>query len=501
MAENKISNVHPDFSDLVANLEAVFKEHPEWETIYPFTAVGAFIDSLAAIGTMWNYSIEKAVQESFSDTAVLPSSHYQIARMLGASIHRNSPASVTCNLVVSGNGSIPQYTQFQVDGVPFYNAEQIIFPAGNDRIVEGVVLHQGTIVRKRFLATGKAYQTLVIGENFTTSEHFISVRVGTTNYVRQKEPLWYKKSDNPFWDQTRPDGSTQLVFGNGEYGNMPESGATISVTYAECLGADGNSPSAELDVQLLTVLSGITALTGITLADSRGTPAGGKSYESAEDMQYAGPRRFAANSLAVRRQDWETLCLEFPLTDVVDATTWGEHEERFISGNPPSPINMNVVHVCPLLSSSTLDSVQTGMTSGGAPILKDLTQDFKEYIESLGYVMSTIVVREPKVLEVGFDVQVFVASGSVVQSTSSAVTQAFNKFFSRKRGALGATYYQSDLIKVVQSISGVDYSIISNITTTDPEVGTTTAVNQISLLKNQYATVGNINISVLTTQR
>ncbi len=211
MSDNKISNVKPDFDDLVEGLNTSLQTKDAWTDLLPFSGGSALVDFMAAVGTMLNYSIERAVQELNFDTAELDYSKYSNARSIGVVPNRRTPASVLCTLTIDGTGSIPAYTQFQIDGIPFYNDVAVIHGGGLTD-VPNVKLYQGEVNVKRFVGTGEQYQTLVFGSGFTVGEQFVEVTVGGLEFARQKLPLWDTESTSVFQDRTKPDGAVACIW-------------------------------------------------------------------------------------------------------------------------------------------------------------------------------------------------------------------------------------------------------------------------------------------------
>lgn len=502
MPETKLSNVRPDFESLVEDLRSGLGAYDSWEDILPFSAGTAMIEFMAAIGTMLNYSIEKAAQEQNFDTMGIDSSVYRLARTLGVNPNRRYPASVVVSFTVDATAAvIPKYTQFQVDGIDYYNYEEITINPSVGASVDNITLYQGTINTKRYVGTGKAYQVIRFGQNFTASEHFVSVRVGAVEFTRVKHPLWMTVDNetNPFWDTTLPDGSVQLVFGNEEFGTIPEVGSQIFITYAETLGSEANTPESGLRVSLIDTVTGISNLVGTSkTALGGGTPQGGKDADSVDDLKWQAPRLYAAGERAVRREDWRALIISWIEADIIDASVWGEHEERFTGSGCLGPFNMNVVYICPLLSAGTLHAIPVSDTNGNTVNI-DKTPDLLAYLEDRKYVNSTVVIRHPEEFPVDLDISVFVFTGVQVDFITSTITTALNKLFSKRRGALGSTHQASDITDVIKSFSQVDYCVINSIKVQVDN--TLTTVDKVVLSKIQYAKLNNLNITVQTTER
>ena len=218
---------------------------------------------MAGIGTMLNYSIEKGIQEQFSNTAGLDSSILSLAWTLGVPVRRKVGARVTVALTTEAQVtvSVPAYSSFDVDGEPYYNKDPFYIIAG--RASTQVTLYQGVIETARFRGTGKPYQTYAVSRRFEADDSFFTVLVDKAEYTRTRLPLWsVDRAQRVFQDRTTPEGQVQILFSNPDYAIVPPAGSDIRFIYAVTTGSKGNKQSSSLPVKLVSLfsLSGIPNL-------------------------------------------------------------------------------------------------------------------------------------------------------------------------------------------------------------------------------------------------
>lgn len=245
-----LTKVKPDFYDLVSALQGELKNRDSWVDVYPGATGQTLIEFMSAIGMFNQWSIEKALREAFLHTANRSSSIYSIARMLGVRIARKLPGIHTATMTrtnVSGFPittalSIAPYSQFFVDGVPYFNRSSFMFQTASDTI-DGVFLHQGTVYQKEYISDGTAFQQFIIPSlsPMSVSDADVYVLVDGEPWEIIQDGLWhYDATSKVVSDETLGNGDVMLQFGNGYNGVIPQINAKITVLYAETLGAKTN---------------------------------------------------------------------------------------------------------------------------------------------------------------------------------------------------------------------------------------------------------------------
>ena len=159
-----ISAVSADFSTLLVQLQEHVRKNETWKDLHVSSTGRIILDLIAAIGAFLQNSIHVAFKEGFIQTANRDSSVYAATRMLGAKINRKSPAKTKVWLNRTATSSvltIPEYTQFVVGGMEYFNADTIVFPSGESVIpinigfdADGLAVRKDSIVAQVYTLLG-----------------------------------------------------------------------------------------------------------------------------------------------------------------------------------------------------------------------------------------------------------------------------------------------------------------------------------------------------------
>ena len=370
-----LSNVKPDFESLVQQLNAALSNKDAWTDLVLSGTGQTLIEFLAGIGTMLSFNVERGVQEVFMDTANLDTSIISIARTLGVNPQRrvSGKTTVTLNLTngpFAGSVTIPALSQFDIEGVAYYNSEDITFAASTTQLT-GIILEQGEIQTQNFTGNGNPFQKFIFGQKFTINENLMKVVVDSTTYTRERRSFFqFTSTDTVFLEDTLPDGSIRVSFPNDKFGTVPANGASIAVTFAESLGLEGNNASTNLTVNLTsTIVTGFGTLSvsGVTTAGT----SGGQAKEDPEELRFTAPRIFASADRAITRQDWKSISLRFTDRNIVDALAVGEFE---LAPTDNTRMNESQVTLLPA-DDTTFTSVQVE-TGDGATTAFGFTLEF-----------------------------------------------------------------------------------------------------------------------------
>ena len=397
----KLSQVNVDFVALVEQLRNRLGNYDSWIDLLESSTGQTIIEFLAGIGTTLHYSIERGSQEATGfETSLLDSSVYSLSRFLGINPKRKISAKTTVNLTLesplSANFTIPQYSQFDIEGKQFYNPDSVRFLAGV-AVVEDVTLKQGSVVKGSVVTSSDPVQSFTFSSGFAASDDVMDVDILGDFYERERRSLWgYSSTDKVFLEETLIDGSVRLQFGDGIFGVSPPVDQSINILYVETDGASSNVATSNLDVRLT---SPVTVSGNLVKVEGSSTTSinGGRNQQSPEQLRIISPRLFAAGGQAVRRQDYQAIATEFPDREIIDSIVWGEYEERSTSNEL-----MNRVKIAVLVddyeeyeytqtgdgsnTSFTTINLNTPIKTGSVQILEENSGLDKEYYDSEGVI-------------------------------------------------------------------------------------------------------------------
>lgn len=470
----QLSEIKPDLEDLIQQLTGALANREAWKDLVESGTGQTLIEFMSAIGTMQNFNLERGIQELFTDTASIDTSIFTIARMLGVNPRRKASATtladITLDASLPGSITIPELTQFKVGTNLFYNTSEIVFTAGQV-LVSNVTLEQGEVTTNNFTSDGTDFQEFVVGQDFTSNENLMRVKVNGVLHTRERRSLIiYNSTDLIFLELTMADGSIRIIFGNGIFGVVPTLGALIEVKHAISNGIKSNIAGSGLNVSLIDNVNtpfGFVQLTGIT---STGI-VGGAPQVSADELRFTAPKLFASAERAITRNDWKVISLNFPSSDLVDVIAFGEFE---LASNDNTLMNVVDVVLLP---------------SDGNSLTTPEKDNFLTYIDDFKHVTTQVVIVDPVSVPVTVDMEVFYFDGIDPTALQSTINEQIEELFKIQLNSLNRTYHLSDIIDLVKNNTGVDYVILS-----DPAA-------PIVLTREEFVSLSSVSITMTLTNR
>lgn len=199
----KLSAVKPDFPSILMQLQLFLQAKGTWDDLQTSGTGQTLMEMMAAVATFNQFAVESAARETTLTTAVRDSSVYAITRMLGVRIHRKSPANVDVRLgrelADSINaGTIATFTQFNIDGLDFFNRHPLMFSAGSTVAAER--LYYGLPLDVINQTTFKLDYSIITTLKIKTNDVFkILINSGPdVGQIREVEYLGGNVGDNVF---------------------------------------------------------------------------------------------------------------------------------------------------------------------------------------------------------------------------------------------------------------------------------------------------------------
>ena len=450
LPEIKLSTIKPDYVSIRDQLNLVLQTSSVWRDIIPASTGEILIKFVAGIGAYDQFAIERYIQECFFDTAKSPQNILTIARTLGVRIARKAPAKVgvtiTRQSVVTAD-AIPQFSDFTVNGIHFYNAESIAFPVGTAAV--DAELTEGTPVESLFVSSGQPWQKFYVGAGFRSSNELIRVQINGVEWEKTRTGIWYADPlytgdpANQFSDMTTAAGRAEIQFGNGIIGSIPAPGAQIKIIeYTVGGSASNNSESGLKGTSVYNSNFDVLTTTPIVAADD----------EPAATL-YTQIGAKAARSLDryVSRSDYESNLIFYP--NVVDVKVVGEHEVG-------TQLNMmNVVNVYTLLADAFEGEEEQNR--------------FLDYIyeKSLIGVVNNVVFAQA--LAVDVIGQLLVDPKYSLSDVYARAISSISALMAPQSGSIGRAVYRSDIHQAVMNVPGVVHFVLAS-----PALDTIPAYNQ-----------------------
>jgi predicted phage baseplate assembly protein len=268
--------------------------------------------------------------------------------------------------------------------------------------------------------------------------------------IENGQPLaWLQRSDfdaaSPADRQVVLDSETSsLVFGDGNQGRIPPTGAQIRVTYEATLGKAGNQPAGlQLSLAPPSTLS--------DQVDTLSSPLPATSGEDAETLADAAGRTVAelqAPTRAITSADYEWLALRTPGTALARARALPGYYEPYAGLAAPGVVTLIVVP----------DRSGPRPTPGVG-----LLRSVRQYLDRRRIVGTHLEVVGPTYVQVQVQASVRARQGADAAIVQVNVLEALEHFFDPLRGGadsagwpFGRAVYRAEVLQVIDAADGVD---------------------------------------------
>jgi len=266
----------------------------------------------AGLIEMLNYYIDNASTETFLATCRRYRSGVLIARFYDYRIKCRTAATVNITFYLSAahtsTVTIPANTiVLTADGINFYTTQDLVIAIGDTRGTVGA--RQASNIGFTTLGTsnGKANQVFELAT--TTAFNSVSIRIGGVSYASKDTFAFSTPTDKHFVETVNESGVPIVKFGDGYFGIIPASGATIEVSYKTTFGVFGNVAPYLIN----TIVSSLTLPSGITATCSNlNAASGGGEIESLAELKRRVPLSNRTRMAAVPKQDYIDLTETYP---------------------------------------------------------------------------------------------------------------------------------------------------------------------------------------------
>jgi hypothetical protein len=440
MSTDKISFVDYDYDNLVSELQQLLAAQDAWKDMYKSSTGQMLLELFAAVGNLVLYYIERRAEEGYIATAQNYSSIVNLARLLNYIPSRNVSSTGTLTFTLDTAHTslvlIPKWTSVSSSSYSFVTTSDAVILVGSTTIdVTGI---QGVLTTVSYISNGSTSQEYNID----------STQVEDTNvYVYVDNVLWTQVSS--FISSTnisteyvlRPelDGTITIVFGNGVFGQSPSLGSSVVVKYVKSDGTSSNVYSTGL---ITTINSTIYDSTGATVNDINVTNSttflGGDDAETSEEIRANAPSVFATGDRAVTKSDFEALIHAY--SGVGDCIVYGENDLT-----PPNYAMYNQVRITVILDDWILPSTTFENNLSTYLYEKSLITVRYSYVDpTIIYVVPCLTIK-------------LVSSASITLVQNLVETAIQNQFVLGTTTTLGQSVYLSDIISVIEDISGVNH--------------------------------------------
>lgn len=423
---------------------------PEW-TDYNETNMGIVIVDLVAHATdVLHFYIDRAANEGFLPTAITRRSVINLLKLIDYELRSAAPASADVVFTLAspllGPLLIPKGTRLSTEQTEtggevlfFETAEDLTIPAlaltGTVAVIEGE-----TKTEPVGASSGQANQRLALEMTPLidgTLQLFIDEGAGPELWEEVDNFVATDENDKHFYTQRDENDVVTIFFGDNVQGKIPAPLATIVATARVGGGARGNV-GANTIVSVLDPI--LFFLSPVSVAVTNPLQAsGGEDRQSIEEAKILGPQSLRALNRAVTAEDFETLAENFP----------GVAKAQVVSAG---------VQTDPCTGCCCEVTILIAPEGGGQPS-SQLISDLTEFFATRTMVGTCIRIIGPKYVAVDLSGDVYVASNFSVDAVAAETLAVIAEFFSLSSLSIdfGTPVFMSDVIALIDGISGVDH--------------------------------------------
>ena len=422
----QLSQVAPDFSDLVTQFQNELATKDAWKDRLTSSTGQTLLEMIASIGAYSQYSIESSYQEVWPESAKNANSLFAASNFAGVRINRKLPASATVAMSAVTTTVIPPFTQFVGAGNYWFNRTAIVLTTTPSNFV----LHQGKKVLTQMNGLGTDFQAFVSPEkDFQVSDVDVTLDINNVTIPVTIEGLWLKQSLPGIWQFTLPGGQLIILFGNDIYGTKPVTSDVCTITYFVTQGRDGNN--------IQTVGKTVSVENNNTLTGKFTTvPSNGASQTNPLVYKNVTPALFGAFNSSITPAQYKKLPLLYP--GIIDAQVLAQREI-----NPQALNWMNVFKVS-LLTNTPLTASQFDA--------------FEDFFNRNTMYSSRVYREDPVASTQAISAEIYCTNFSDLTSIVSKVNNALTLLFTPRQGILGLDLYVSDIIDTIKDAdSNIEY--------------------------------------------
>lgn len=460
-----------DFASLMDSIRQKIPQNvPEWNDVQ-YSNYGVFIlSTVAAIADWLAFYGDRAAAESFVLTCIGKSSitnllqliNYQLRNMVAAytTLRISLPAPLPNDVL------IPLNSEFcDASGTTRFVTTLAATISAGDQIVD-VPARQGSWQTENFTSDGSAQQRLILSRT-DVAEGFIRVWVG------QEE--WDPATDNTFagtqnWEhlfrvivnainspgplENTPATAPELVvttveFGDNLEGAIPSEGMPIRIDYLVTQGDSVRVPTGAITQVVSQIKDAQGTIVTVEVTNLQ-SASGGDAAESLYAARKNYPQRFRTMNRAVTTYDFQVFSESYPgvmIAKVFDVNNNADSNDN-LTPDRPIPVERAI----PFYQARVYAIPRHDWSS------EALNYALQQWLKVRCPVDKQVVVLSPTQVGIDIVINLRVYSTFDPQAVKFAVVQAVQEYFALAPDGdiqIGATFYSSRLITVLQQIPGV----------------------------------------------
>lgn len=431
----------------------------KWTDFSPNDMGIVILELLAHVQELLLFYLDKEANEAFIETARERKNIINLCKLIAYRLSGVTSSSTILEFTLESphfaRVDIPKYTRTVTktdQTIYFATISQAVIPTGDTTVRVGA--RQGVPKTENFRSDGTASQRFRMSESLIDAD---SIQVVIDDIIWEQVTSFVnsQSSDRQFLVEIDPFGNLDVILGDGFYGyHPPASGVdNVSITYLLSDGSSGNVGTGTVNTLLDTVRDAIGNAVSLSVTNVQ-SATGGDDEETLEHAKRQAPAELSALYRAMTKSDFIALSEGFP--GVGKANAWGEQES-----DPPNYNMFNWINVVVAPEGVTRDALLDDLANG--LVSDQLKSDLRAYFKNVACATTRIVIHQVTYVAVDVTVEVFYRSGALSTEVKSNVESEILDFFSFENVSMGREIRLSNLNRIIDSVTGVDYVKITKL--------------------------------------
>jgi uncharacterized phage protein gp47/JayE len=495
-----------DYQSLLqAMRQLIPQKMPEWLDYANEADLGnVLLELFAQMGDILSYYQDRVANESFLGTAQSRRSVIQHLRLIGYQLGTAAPAAASLNLTVPGtvtdtvtvnqgdafatksSKTQPSLRFEYTSPTPLViNFGSITADPGTGKKTVGIGVEEGRLFQAEPIGTGNgsadqryplAHPGLILrppGSAVPAADVLLTTTFGAAVQAwTLRDTLAFSQGGQyDFAVEIDENDQATVVFGDGNFGAAPASGAQIAATYRTGGGAAGNVPAG-----VIATIIGAPQLALLGAAITNPAAAtGGADRESIAHAVQQAPAVFRSLRRAVTADDYEALALSFQGVGKVRAVPGGWNQVSLL--------------VAP---------------AGGGKVSDVLEAGLKAYLEDKRMLSQVIEIQDVDYIPIQVTAQIAIQSYYIPADVSAAVLAVAAAMLDFGQVDFGQTIYLSKYYEQLQEVPGVTFVNITEFRRADDLTGPPVApsgliqlgTNEIPVIPSDAAYSSGLNLVI-----
>lgn len=454
MANSSIQLSSLDFDTLKNNLKSYLSNQTIFKD-YNFSGsnINVLLDVLSYNSYLNSFYLNMISSEMFMDSAqkldsvvshakelnYVPRSSKSSEASLGFNVTgygTTSPFIINKGSMFSGTNSNGNFT-FVTDRDYAYTSSNNVY------VIPELTVYEGKYTTDSFIydVNNEAQRFILSNPNVDTDSIEVIVTESSVNTTFTKAETLYNliNTSSVYFLQAAQNSKYEIVFGDGNFGRIPNNLSTVTINYRITNGTDADGIISFIcDEDLGVMNNGEATIDTINVTSNS---SGGSNAESIDSIKFAAPRYFATQQRAVASDDYSSLVLSNFGGIISDVNVYGGE----------------------LLEPKQYGRVVIALKPSGATIASDFVKnEISSYLKPYIALPNRIIITDPDYLYVKIDSTVQynknITTNSPVQLQTFILT-AITEFSADHIETFGSDLRYS---KIVAHIDNSDTSITSN---------------------------------------